>query len=79
MKKFEAIIFITQNSIGIAAFLKLSRLPMEWGYVMDQGNILVIVDVGSGWTESFPAGNRTSKTVKVYLSQIFAMFGITKI
>ena len=54
------------------------RLHMDWGYVEDQGNILVIVDAGSGWIEAFPAGNRTSETVKIYLSQIFARFGIPK-
>ena len=37
------------------------RLHMDWGYVKDQGNILVIVDAGSGWIEAFPLGNRTSK------------------
>ena len=41
------------------------RLHIDWGYVNDQGNILVIVDAGSGWIEVFPAGNRTSETVKV--------------
>ena len=51
---------------------------MDWGYVKDQGNILVIVEAGSGWIEAFPAGNRTSETVKIYLSQIFARFGIPK-
>ena len=54
------------------------RLHMDWGYVKDHGNILVIVDAGSGWIEIFPAGNRTSETVKIYLSQIFARFGIPK-
>ena len=54
------------------------RLPMNWGYVQDQGNILVIVDAGSGWIEAFPVGNRTSETVKIHLSQIFARFGIPK-
>ena len=55
------------------------RLHMDWGYVKDQGNnLLVIVDAGSGWIEAFPAGNRTSETVKIYLSQIFARFGIPK-
>ena len=54
------------------------RLHMDWGYVKDQGNILVIVNAGSGWIEAFPAGNRTSQTVKVYLSQIFARFGIPR-
>ena len=54
------------------------RLHMDWGYVKDQGNILVIVDVGSGWIEAFPAGNKTSETVKIYLSPIFARLGIPK-
>ena len=33
------------------------RLHMIWGYIKDQGNILVIVDTGFGWIEVFPAGN----------------------
>ena len=28
--------------------------------------------------EAFPAGNRTSETDKIYLSQIYASFGIPK-
>ena len=36
----------------------------------------VIVDAGSGRIEAFPAGNRKSETVKLYLSQIFARIGI---
>ena len=54
------------------------RLHMDWRYVKDQVNILVIVDADSGWIEAFPAGNRTSETVKIYLSQIFARFRIPK-
>ena len=49
---------------------------MYWGYVKDQGKILVIVEAGSGWIEAFPAGNRNSQTVNGRLSQIFAKFGI---
>ena len=51
---------------------------MDWGYVKDQSNILVIVDAGSGWIEAFPAGKRTSEAVKIYLRQIFAKLGIPK-
>ena len=54
------------------------RLHKEGGYVKDPGNISVIVDAGSDWIEAFHAGNRTSETVKVNLSQMFARFGITK-
>ena len=55
------------------------RLHLDWGYVKDQANILLIVDAGSSWLEAFPAGNRTSQTVKVHMSQIFARFGIPRI
>ena len=55
------------------------RVHIDWGYVKDQGNILVIVDAGSGWTEAFPTGNRTPQTVKVHLLKIFARFGIPRI
>ena len=55
------------------------RLHMDWRYVKDQSNILLIVDAGSVWIEDFPVGNRTSKTVKLHLSQIFARFGIPRI
>ena len=34
------------------------------------------MDAGSGWIKAFPAENRTSQTVKVHLSQIFARFEI---
>ena len=54
------------------------RPHMDWGYVKDHGNILVIVEAGSLWIEAFPAGNRASETVKIYLSQIFASFGKPK-
>ena len=54
------------------------RLYMDLGYDKDQGKILVVVDAGSGWIERFPAGNRTSETVKAYLSQIIARFGKPK-
>ena len=51
---------------------------MEWGYVKDQGNIIVFFDGGSDWREAFSAENRTSETLKVYLGQILARFGISK-
>ena len=43
------------------------RLHMDWGYLKDQGNILVIGDADSGWIEAFPAGNRTSEKIKYIL------------
>ena len=52
---------------------------MAWSFVKDQGNILVVVDAVSSLIEAFPAGNRTSETVNVYLSVIFARFTTPKI
>ena len=54
------------------------RLHIYWGYVKDHSNILVIVGAGSGCIKVFTAANRTSETVKIYLSQIFARFEIPK-
>ena len=48
------------------------RLHVDWGDVKDQANIQVIVDAGTGWVDVFHLGNRTSETVKIYLSQVFA-------
>ena len=31
------------------------KVHMDWGYVKDQCNILVIKDAGSGWIKAFPA------------------------
>ena len=55
------------------------RFHKDWGYVKDQGNILVIADPSSGLIEAFPEGNRTSEIVKKYLRQIIARFGIPKL
>ena len=54
------------------------KFYMDWVYVKDEGKIPVKIDAGSGWMEAFPAGYRTSKTVKVYLCESFARFGIPK-
>ena len=42
----------------------------------DDSNVFVIEGTGLGWIEAFPAGYRTSQTMKIYTSQIFARFGI---
>ena len=65
----------TETAVRMMALWPSFGLHMDWGYVKDQVNILEIVDAGSGWIEAFPAGNRTSQTVNVHLSQIFANLG----
>ena len=44
------------------------RLHTDWGYVKDQGNVLV--NAGSGRIEAFPAGNRTSNSEGVLESNL---------
>ena len=51
---------------------------MDWGFVKDESNMLVTVEADSRWIEAFRAENGTSETVKLYLSKIFAQFGIPK-
>ena len=40
---------------------------MDWGYVKDQGNILVIVDAGSGWIDFSPREIEYQKQIKFIL------------
>ena len=40
---------------------------MDWGYVKDQGNILVIVDAVSGWIEFSPREKEHQKQLKYIL------------
>ena len=52
------------------------RLHMDWLYIPTQGEILVIVDAGSGWIEAFPCENRSTKLVVKCLRDVFSRFGI---
>ena len=48
-----------------ASITKIARLlEVDWGYVKERSNNLVIFIVSSGWIESFPDQDRTSKTFK---------------
>ena len=50
------------------------RVHMDWAYVKGVGNILIIVDAGSGWIEAF----RSENVIKC-LRTVFTRFGIPKI
>ena len=43
------------------------RLHMDWGYVKDHGNILVIVDADSDWIEVLPREKGHQKQLKCIL------------
>jgi hypothetical protein len=48
---------------------------MDWAYVQGRGNILIIVDAGSGWVEAFPCNERTAGEVIKCLRNCFCRFG----
>ena len=39
------------------------RLHMDWLYEAEHGNILIIADAGSGWLESFPCTDPSTRNV----------------
>ena len=43
---------------------------MDWAYIQEVGNVLFIVDAGSGWIEAFICGNRPTEKVIHCLSAI---------
>ena len=49
---------------------------MDWAYIQEVGNILIIVDAGSGWIEAFICGDRPTEKVIHCMSTIFGRFGV---
>ena len=47
------------------------RIHMDWAFFPDAGNVLVIVDSGSGWIEAFRCQDRTSQIVIKCLRTVF--------
>ena len=52
------------------------RLHMDWTSIQEVGNILIIVDAGSGWIEAFICGDRPTEKVIHCLSAIFGRFEV---
>ena len=55
------------------------RIHMDWAMIPDIGNILVIVDSGSGWIEAFRCRDRSSEIIIKCLRTVFARFGIPEL
>lgn len=53
-----------------------NRLHMDWAYTKALGNVLIIVDSGSGWLEAHPCKNRSSESIIHCLRKIFCSFGV---
>ena len=58
---------------------KFERLHMDWAYVRSIGEILIIVDAGTGWIEAFRLPSRDSCEVIRALRTVFSRFGIPKL
>ena len=56
--------------------LPFQRLHVDWAYVKNVGEILIIVDAASGWIEAFPMRDRSSKLVIECLRTVFTRFGV---
>ena len=39
------------------------RIHMNWAFIKEQGNMLIVVEAGSGWIEASPTNDRTTQTV----------------
>ena len=54
------------------------RLHVDWGRVPGVGDILVVVDAGSGWVEAARVPDRSTESVITMLRRMFSMFGVPK-
>jgi hypothetical protein len=54
------------------------RWHIDWAYIKDVGEILIMVDAGSGWIEAKLCPNRETDSVIACLSALFGVFGIPK-
>jgi len=58
--------------------LPFERVHADWCHVPEVGDVLVMVDAGSGWIECSLPQSRTSSKVIDSLSAIFSRFGVPK-
>lgn len=54
------------------------RLHMDWAHVNGVGDVLIIVDAGSGWIEAFPMRDRSSNSVIRCLRTVYTRFGVAE-
>jgi hypothetical protein len=52
---------------------------LDWAHVPAAGNVLLLVDAGSGWIEAMPSRTRTSQDVIRLLTGVFTRFGIPEV
>ena len=56
-----------------------SRVHLDWAYVKNVGEILILVDAMSGWPEAVLCKDRSSETVLRVLRTLFARFGVPRV
>lgn len=57
----------------------MQRIHMDWAYNAQIGNVLVVVDAGTGWIEAYICKNRDSSVVISCLQKFFTRFGVPEI
>ena len=68
---------LTENSIDTWPDAQpWERLHMDRAHIQEVGNILIIVDAGSGWIEAFICSDRLTEKVIPCLSAVFGRFGV---
>ena len=55
------------------------RVHVDWCYVRNVGEILVLVDAGTNWIEAVPLPDRSTVGIVRTLTPIFARFGVPKV
>ena len=67
-----------ENTTSWPSSTPWERLHIDWAYIKNFGNILVIIDTGSNYLDAIPCNNRSSIAVRRCLARIFALFGLPK-
>lgn len=55
------------------------RIHMDWAHIKGVGDILIVVDSGSGWIEAFRTNSKETRNVIKCLQTIFTRFGIPQV
>ena len=55
------------------------RIHMDWTYIKDVGDVLIIVDAVTGWIEAFKTCDKSTNSVIKCLRCVFCRFGVPKL
>lgn len=70
---------LKSRDIWPPASAPFQRIHMDWAFVPEAGNILIVVDAFSGWIEAFPSKDRSADSVLKCLRTVFCRFGVPEV